>query len=96
MLMYEFGIPAFAPGSENTPVPEEVLENIKKRFNRVIVVMDNDNAGLTAEQSMMEKHPELEYYHLPQNTAKDFSDYYKAFGKQKTKDLLTSLNWING
>ena len=76
MLMHEYGIPSIAPGSENTPIPDALLEKLKKVFQRIIIVMDNDGPGLAAEERMKEKHPELEYYHLPETAAKDFSDLY--------------------
>lgn len=88
MAMYELGYAACAPTSENTPLSEEALSELKSRFRRIIYFGDNDDPGLRMLESMKEKHPELEYYHLPINEEKDLSDYIKIHGKESAKELI--------
>ena len=45
MCLYEMGIPAISPSSESTWLPDTVLEDILKRFKRVLICFDRDPAG---------------------------------------------------
>ena len=46
MCLYEMGIPAISPSSESTWIPDTTLEELKKRFKRILVCFDRDNAGI--------------------------------------------------
>ena len=46
MCFYEMGIPAISPSSESTFIPNRVLERLKKRFKRIIILFDRDLAGM--------------------------------------------------
>lgn len=46
MCLYEMGIPAISPSSESTFIPDDILEGLKKRFKRVIILFDRDLAGV--------------------------------------------------
>lgn len=48
MCLYEFGIPAIAPCSENLFLTESQYEKIKKKFKRILVLYDNDRPGMSA------------------------------------------------
>ena len=45
MCFHEMGIPAISPSSESTFIPNNVLEQLKKHFKRVIVMFDRDATG---------------------------------------------------
>ncbi len=94
MCMYELGIIAIAPNSENLFLNDIQLEKVKNKFKRIIVWYDNDDPGKNALARIKEKHPELEYFYIPEKyEAKDFSDFYKKYGKEKAIELLkTELN----
>ena len=59
MLLYEFGIPAVAPNSENQFVTESQLEKIKSKFKTILVFYDNDLAGIQGMCRIKKIHPEL-------------------------------------
>jgi DNA primase len=89
MVLYEYGIPAIAPCSENEFLSEAQYERIKARFNHVIVNYDQDRPGCTAMIKLREKYPELEFAFLPIHGGdKDISDYRKAHGHKKTLELI--------
>ena len=89
MLLYEFGIPAVAPNSENQFVTESQLEKIKSKFKTILVFYDNDLAGIQGMCRIKKIHPELKFAFIPKKyEAKDISDFYKKYGKQKTKELI--------
>ena len=46
MCLYEMGIPAISPSSESTWIPDAILEDLKKRFKRILVCFDRDTAGV--------------------------------------------------
>ena len=50
MCLYEFGIPAIAPNSENLFISDSVLEQLKSRFKNIIVIYDSDLAGIWCER----------------------------------------------
>lgn len=88
MVLYEFGIPAIAPCSENTFVTSKQYDKLRNKFKVGVVFFDNDKPGIVAMQQLKKKYPELKFTWLPRNTEKDISDFYKKFGKRKTKELI--------
>lgn len=90
-LFARFDIPAIAPQSETTFLPEKLLEELKDRFDRIVVIFDTDLAGIRAMNKLRRKYPELFYYFIPRKyEAKDPTDFYRKFGLEKTKELLIS------
>lgn len=96
MLLYEFGISAIAPNSENLFIPDRVLEQLKQRFKHIVVIYDSDLAGLSNMNKIKKEHPELIFTWIPRKyKAKDISDLYKLKGKQFTLNLITKfVKWL--
>lgn len=46
MCLYEMGIPAISPSSESTWIPDAILEDLKKRFKRILICFDRDTTGV--------------------------------------------------
>jgi len=88
MVCYEYGYPAIAPQSETSPIPEDIMRDLKTRFKRIVILYDNDEAGLKAADELSKKY-DLEYIYL--DKAKDLSDHVQEFGKEVTKDILEKL-----
>lgn len=89
MVFYEFGITAIAPNSENLFVSDKQLEKLKKYFKNIVVFYDNDIAGVSGMNKIKKSHPELKFIFIPRKyEAKDISDYYKKYGKEKTLKLI--------
>ena len=93
MLLFELGYNAVSPNSETQFIKKNVLEQLLKRFKRIIIFWDNDAPGLREGQKWAEKH-QLEYIYLPIGGPKDISDYFKVNGLEKSKEILKQL--ING
>ena len=98
MVLYALGIPAIAPISENCFVTDAQWEKLKERFKHKILLYDNDRAGKIASAKLRRKYPELHIMLIPNHTnAKDISDYYKMWGKDKTLELIeTAKKYIEG
>lgn len=89
MVLHEFGVPAIAPISENCYLTDAQHAKLIKRFNKVIVFYDNDNAGIVNMQKFRKQHPELYTCWIPRKyESKDISDYYAKYGKEKTQELI--------
>jgi hypothetical protein len=90
MLLRELGYNAIAPPSESTGIPEIIMNNLKKRFKRIVIFYDNDAAGFKNSELLKSEYS-LDSIVIPANDSKDISDYFKANGKEKTIELLNSL-----
>lgn len=89
MCFYEMGIPAISPSSESTFIPNKVLEQLKKRFKRIIILFDRDPAGIKYSRKMS-KQTGLEAMFIHKKfKAKDVSDAIKLNGFEEVK------TWIN-
>lgn len=59
MVLYELGIPAIAPISENCYLTEAQHNKLVKRFDKVVLFYDNDRAGITNLNKFRKQYPEL-------------------------------------
>ena len=89
MCLYSLGISAIAPNSETQFVSDKVLEELKQRFTHVVLLYDNDLTGVRFTNKIRKLHPELIVSLIPRSTgAKDISDYYHAYGRDSTINLI--------
>ena len=89
MLLYEYGIPAIAPCSENEFLSDTQYERIKSRFKHILLLWDNDLPGISAANKIRKKHPDIEVMFLPiKGPDKDISDFRKAHGNKRTLELI--------
>jgi hypothetical protein len=70
-----------APDSENTMLKQELMEELRDKYEKIIVMFDNDDAGIKAMQTYKEKYPFIEIALLPMS--KDISDSIKDFGAKE-------------
>nr|DAX15036.1 MAG TPA: DNA primase [Bacteriophage sp.] len=88
MCLYKMGIPAISPASESTFIPNIALEELKKRFKRIIILFDRDKAGCKYLRKISQEtglEPMLIHKKFQ---AKDISDAIKLNGFETIK------NWI--
>ena len=88
MCLYEMGISAISPSSESTFIPDKVLEQLKKRFKRIIILFDRDEAGVRYLRKMSLKTGLEGLLVHKKFKAKDISDAIK------TNDFETIKNWL--
>lgn len=88
MCLYEMGISAISPSSESTFIPDKVLEQLKKRFKRIIIMFDRDEAGVKYLRKMSLKTGLEGLLVHKKFKAKDISDAVKANGFTKVKQWL--------
>jgi hypothetical protein len=83
MVLYELGYSAIALQCENDSLNKDILEDLTKRFKRIVVFFDNDIPGLTASNKLCNKH-NLQGIHIDSSywtlyKVKDISDYITVF-----------------
>lgn len=89
MVLYNLGIAAIAPQSETQFIQDNVLEVLKKRFKHIVLLFDNDQTGLEFTNKIKRKYKWIAPMIIPlKYKAKDISDFYKAYGRDKTIELI--------
>jgi hypothetical protein len=89
MTLYELGIPAISPRSENTPIPREIMLELKERFDEIYVNYDNDETGVKYSIKLTTEY-DLKYWNIPkQYEEKDPSDFVETYGKYMLYDVIT-------
>lgn len=81
-------VESIAPDSENTMIAEQYITSLKKKYKKLIVLFDNDEAGIEAAKKYQERY-EISYVVL--DMSKDLSDSVRDFGIQKVKETLHGL-----
>lgn len=93
-------INAIACQAESVIPKDHIVDQLKQRFKKIILFYDNDydgtqNWGLNHVKKLS-KEFNLDYIMIPENyKAKDYSDFYKKYGKEEsTKFLNNKINEI--
>jgi hypothetical protein len=81
-------IEAIAPDSENTMIGERAIGELKLKYNKIVVLFDNDEPGIKAAERYKEKYG-FSYILLPME--KDLSDSVKEHGIDKVREVLFPL-----
>jgi DNA primase len=81
-------IEAIAPDSENTMIGEKVIGELKLKYNKIVVLFDNDEPGIKAAERYKDKYG-FSYILLPME--KDLSDSVKEHGIDKVREVLFPL-----
>ena len=89
MCLHEIGYPAVSPSSESTFLPKDVLEQLKTRFKRIIILFDRDVAGVKRSRKLSRETGLEAMFINKRFKAKDVSDAVKANSFEEIK------NWLN-
>lgn len=79
---------AIAPDSENTLIPEHVINAYKLKYKSIVTLFDNDPAGI---ESMYKYHKKYDLPYVILDMSKDLSDSIRDHGILKVKQTLTPL-----
>lgn len=79
---------SIAPDSENTLIPEHVMNSYKLKYKGICTLFDNDDAGKKAMAAYKEKY-NVNGALLP--LSKDLSDSGRDHGVLKVKEILTPI-----
>jgi hypothetical protein len=89
MVLDLLGYNAIAPQSESMGIPSDIINLLKKRFKRIIIFYDNDEAGRKGKNKIVYKYG-FDFIEIPCEI-KDISDYIKEKGKQSALELVNKL-----
>jgi hypothetical protein len=82
-------IDVIAPDSENTMIKAEMMEELDQKYKKIIILFDNDDAGIKSMQTYKEKYPCVNLAVLPMS--KDISDSIKDFGAKEVRNRLVPI-----
>ena len=89
MTLYELGITAIAPNSENIFITESQYQKLKTKFKHILVLYDNDIAGIKGLKKIKTAFPDIKVAFIPRKfNVKDISDFRKKYGKKETEKLI--------
>lgn len=88
MCLYEMGISAISPASESTFIPDDVLDNLKKRFKYILICFDRDTAGIKYLRRISLKTGLKPLLVHKKWKSKDISDAIKLNGFENIKNWL--------
>lgn len=96
MLLSSLGIPSIAPNSETQFLEEKPLNEIRNRFDHLVLLYDADLTGVRFMNKLRKQHSDLIVCMIPRRyEAKDISDFYQKYGRNKTIELIKeSINKI--
>lgn len=85
------GVPAIALQGEGYGMSDTAINELKTRFKKVYICLDNDKAGLLDSKILATKTGFINII-LPQfEGGKDLSDYRKLYGKEQFNKLIYKL-----
>jgi 5S rRNA maturation endonuclease (ribonuclease M5) len=85
------GISSIGLQSESVMMKDTVMDEYKQRFNQVICLFDNDEAGTKLSENFS-KQFNIPHIFVPKEPkVKDFSDLVKAKGKEQAVQILKQL-----
>lgn len=85
------GIPSIAIQGEGYPLSQTAINELKRRFKRQYILLDNDEPGRKDAKKLTELTG-FTNIEIPQfEGGKDVSDYFKVFGKQQFINLFKNL-----
>ena len=96
MCLYSMGIPACAPQSETQFISDTILEDLKQRFDKIVLLFDSDVTGVHYTNVLRRKYDFLIPCIIPRKYgAKDISDFYKKYGRESTIEFIKkSIKYI--
>lgn len=88
MSLYSLEYNAIAPHSEGQKIPNDIIIGLQHRFTKIVVLYDNDDAGIKASNKLNREYKLKQIYMI---NAKDVSDNIKKCGVNETKKYLKDV-----
>lgn len=74
--------------NEGCFIPDEIMNDLKNRFSRIVFLYDNDISGIQQSQKLSFKYQV--YYAVIECSKKDIFEMYQQFGLDNTKKLINN------
>lgn len=85
----KLSIDIVAPDSENSLIKKETMTEYMKKYKKVIVMFDNDEAGIKAMEKYRELYPDIQASIL--TMSKDPSDSIRDFGAKEVRNRVVPI-----
>lgn len=79
---------AIAPDSENSMINESTVEKLKGKFDKIVVLFDNDTAGKESSEKYKSRYG---FDYITLDMSKDLSDSVKDYGIDTVRDKLKQM-----
>ena len=89
LVLKKLGYISIAPPSENTYISEEKIEELKRRFTRVLLYLNNDQQGIEFAKRQSEEYG-IDYIYNKEGEPKDPSDLVKKY-KEEGFEMINNL-----
>lgn len=89
IILNKLGYLAIAPPSENTYIKDDKINELKQRFTKVLLYLNNDQQGIEFAKRQSEEY-NINYIHNELGEPKDPSDLVKKY-KEKGFDMINRL-----
>lgn len=87
--LFEFGVTAIAPCSENLFLTPAQYAKLEKKFKNIFILYDRDLPGVKAARKIRKQFPNLKVLLIPAEfKCKDFTDFVKKYGTLKTCNFV--------
>ena len=96
MVLYEMGYDAISPSSETTFIPDDMLDELKKKYNNILILYDRDKTGMMKAREYSKKYNIHAFFVNKKFAAKDISDAVQQNGFDTVKQWLnkTLSNYV--
>jgi hypothetical protein len=91
VTLSKLGYIAVAPASEVSYIPDDIMKELKIRFNKIMVYFNNDIAGILGANNYKDKYGLDFIHHSIDILEKDPSDYVKSYGLNKLDELMLKM-----
>jgi hypothetical protein len=91
LVLDSIEVPAIAPQSEGTIPSQEIISELKERFEIVISNYDYDRRGIVSANRMRKIYNITPFMFTPEFKVKDVSDYVKKYGINSLKTLKNEV-----
>ena len=88
MVLYEMGFDAISPSSETTFIPDDILESLKSRYKRILILFDRDKTGMKKARDYSKKYGLHAFFINKKFKAKDISDAVQLNGFDTVNEWL--------
>ena len=85
------GIPALAIQGEGYGMSDTAINELKRRYKQVYIMLDNDEPGIKDAKTLSERTGFTNVVLPKFKGGKDISDYYKAVGKYQFYNTMSYL-----
>jgi hypothetical protein len=92
LFRQHWNIQAVAGKSENTMIPDFLMQKLRGHFKQVFIWLDPDGPGREAQQKYLDEYDWLIPLYTPENVVeKDPTDYYEVHRLNATTELINTV-----